>query len=40
MNALVNTIGILVVLAWAFHEIAFFHDYASTSTDGADPLKI
>lgn len=26
MKLVITTMGVLVVLAWAFHEIVFFHD--------------
>lgn len=34
MKLLVTTLGTLVVLAWAFHEIWFLHEQSELDPDG------
>jgi hypothetical protein len=29
VKVIVTTLGVLVVLAWAFHELAFLHDVSA-----------
>lgn len=33
MKLVITTMGLLVVLAWAFHEIVFLHDVSAEPRD-------